>query len=65
MEPGLTNISNEKDDQKIIGFNSENAELNEGLVRFDIVFYVHMKDGLSQIIINVEHRKISQKVMKY
>ncbi len=57
VEPGLTNISSEKDGQKIIGFNSENAELNEGLVRFDIVFYVRMKDGLSQIIINVEAQK--------
>ena len=31
--------------------------MNEGLVRFDIVFYVRMKDGLSQIIINVEAQK--------
>lgn len=37
--------------------NTENQELNEGLVRFDIVFYVRMKDGLSQIIINVEAQK--------
>ena len=34
-----------------------NEEINEGLVRFDIVFYVRMKDGLSQIIINVEAQK--------
>lgn len=47
IEPGLTNISSEKDGQRIVGFNSENEELNEGLVRFDIVFYVQMKDGLS------------------
>ena len=40
-----------------IGFNSESGELNEGLVRFDIVFYVRMKDGLSQIIVNVEAQK--------
>ena len=26
-------------------------------MRFDIVFYVRMKDGLSQIIINVEAQK--------
>ncbi len=57
VEPGLTNISSEKEGQKIIGFHSENVELNEGLVRFDIVFYVRMKDGLSQIIINVEAQK--------
>ena len=61
--------------QRVVGFNSENAEINEGLVRFDIVFYVRMpstgvmpsaggmtstgtgRDGLSQIIINVEAQK--------
>jgi len=57
VEPGLTNINSEKDGQRLIGFNSENAELHEGLVRFDIVFYVRMNDGLSQIIINVEAQK--------
>lgn len=43
--------------QRIIGLNTENQEHAEGLVRFDIVFYVRMKDGLSQIIINVEAQK--------
>lgn len=57
IEPGLTNTSREKDRQRLVGFNSENEELNEGVVRFDIVFYVRMKDGLSQIIINVEAQK--------
>ncbi len=64
-EPGLTNISSEKDGQRLVGVNSENEELNEGLVRFDIVFYVRMKDGLSQIIINVRHRKMIQRVIRY
>ena len=57
VEPGLTNKRSEKGGQKIVGFNTENAEINEGLVRFDIVFYVRMKDGLSQIILNVEAQK--------
>ncbi len=57
VEPGMTNIAKEADGQRIVGFNSENSEINEGLVRFDIVFYVRMKDGLSQIIINVEAQK--------
>lgn len=63
IEPGLTNMSSEKDGQRLAGFNSENAEINEGMVRFDIVFYVRMpsvkdgKAGLSQIIINVEAQK--------
>ena len=58
VEPGLSNI--EKTDatgQRIVGLNTENAEINEGLVRFDIIFYVRMKNGLSQIIVNIEAQK--------
>ena len=57
VEPGLTNAASEKNGERLVGFNTENEEINEGLVRFDIVFYVRMKDGLSQIIINVEAQK--------
>lgn len=58
VEPGLANM--EKTDaagQRIVGLNTENAEINEGLVRFDIIFYVCMKNGLSQIIVNIEAQK--------
>lgn len=57
VEPGLTNAVHFQNGQRLVGFNTENQELNEGLVRFGIVFYVRMKDGLSQIIINVEAQK--------
>ena len=57
VEPGLTNAADGEGSQRVVGFNAENGEVNEGLVRFDIVFYVRMKDGLSQIIINVEAQK--------
>ena len=57
VEPGLTNIASEKNGDRLIGFNTENEEINEGMIRFGIVFYVRMKDGLSQIIINVEAQK--------
>lgn len=57
VEPGLTNIAKEKDGQRIVGMNTENAEINEGLVRFDIIFYVRMKDGISQVIVNLEAQK--------
>ena len=63
VEPGLTNAASEKNGERLVGFNTENEEIKEGLVRFDIVFYVRMpsidgrKDGLSQIIINVEAQK--------
>jgi len=66
VEPGLTNISNVSNmsnqtdtsgGKRLVGMNTENEEINEGLIRFDIVFYVRTKDGLSQIIINVEAQK--------
>ena len=57
VELGLTNAVHFQNGKRIVGFNTENQEVNEGLVRFDIVFYVRMKDGLSQIIINVEAQK--------
>lgn len=57
VEPGLTNIEKKKNGQRIVGLNTENVEINEGLIRFDIIFYVRMKDGISQVIVNVEAQK--------
>lgn len=57
VEPGLTNREEVGSGERIVGFNTENAENNEGMSRFDIVFYVRMKDGLSQVIINIEAQK--------
>lgn len=57
VEPGLTNDERVKNGQRIVGLNTENAEINEGLIRFDIIFYVRMKDGISQVIVNVEAQK--------
>ncbi len=57
VEPGLTNAAKEKDGQRIVGLNTENMEINEGLIRFDIIFYVRMKDGISQVIVNLEAQK--------
>ena len=55
VEPGLTNIK--QGGKRIAGLNSESVDVNEGVVRFDIVFYVRLKDGVSQIIINIEAQK--------
>ena len=66
VDPGSTNaIFN--DNSKIAGLNTENFEINEGLIRFDIIFYVRVpsKSGnnsnneneLSQVIINIEAQK--------
>ncbi|WP_177269356.1 hypothetical protein [Fusicatenibacter sp.] len=57
IDPGLTNHTYEKNGERIVGLNTENQELNEGLIRFDIIFYVRMRDGLSQIIINIEAQR--------
>ena len=63
VEPGLTNRANNKNGERLVGFNTENEDINEGLIKFDIVFYVRMpsaggrKKELSQIIINVEAQK--------
>ncbi len=57
LEPGLTNVAKEKDGQRIVGLNTENTEINEGMIRFDIIFYVRMKDGISQMIVNIEAQK--------
>lgn len=54
IDAGVTNIENQ---DKVVGLNTENSEINEGMIRFDIIFYVRMRDGLSQIIVNVEAQK--------
>ncbi len=54
ISPGITNSEN---GERIIGLNTVQPEIHEGYVTFDVVFYVRMRDGLSQIIINVEAQK--------
>ena len=69
VEPGQTNASYTENGKRIVGFNTENQEENEGLVRFDVICYVRLpeRDGekvpdgkkkpLTQIIINLEMQK--------
>ena len=57
VDPGMTNAATEMNGKKIIGLNTENKEINEGEVRFDILFYVRTQDGLYKMIINVEAQK--------
>ncbi len=59
-EPGLTNAAAQHGGCRIVGINTESVEINEGLVRFDIVFYVHAPNGqaeLAKIIVNIEAQK--------
>lgn len=39
VEPGLTNTAREENGQRVIGLNTENQEIHEGLIKFDIIFY--------------------------
>lgn len=66
VDPGLTNVPQKEREKKesgvssnalVIGLNTENRELNEGVIYFDIIFYVCLKSGVSKIIINVEAQK--------
>lgn len=65
VEPGVTNTSLTKNGKRIVGINTESAEVNEGMVRYDIVFYAKVPLTSTtdserkhlQIIINVEAQK--------
>ena len=59
VEPGLTNKAGDrrKGGDRIVGLNTEDGEINEGTIRYDIVFYVRMTDGIAQIIVNIEIQK--------
>ena len=52
-----SNRRNTKSGKRIAGLNTENSEKNEGKIYFDVLFYVRMRDGLTQMIINVEAQK--------
>ncbi len=54
VDPGMTN---KKTGDRITGLNMEDGEINEGYIRYDIIFYVLTKNGHSKIIVNVEAQK--------
>lgn len=57
VDPGQTNRMN---GERITGFNTENAETNEGMIRYDILFQVRTARNARKsygIIINVEMQK--------
>ena len=57
IEAGLTNTEKIVNGERIVGLNGENSEHHEGLIRFDVIFYVLTKDGRDQIIINIEAQR--------
>ena len=63
IEAGLTNdffadakIKNKFGD-RIIELKNECGDINEGVIVFDIIFYIRKKDGLTKMIINIEAQK--------
>ena len=48
IDPGLTNVkTSPPGGDRIVGLNTENVEVNEGVCYFDIIFYVRTRDGQS------------------
>ncbi len=54
VDAGLTNVVS---GERIALRNTEDSAPHEGLILYDIIFYVRTKDGRSQIIINIEAQK--------
>ncbi|MCD7864339.1 MAG: Rpn family recombination-promoting nuclease/putative transposase [Lachnospiraceae bacterium] len=52
--PGLTNSEQTKQGNQIVGLNTVQQEIGEGVAVFDILFYARLRDGLSRIIVNLE-----------
>lgn len=58
VNPGLTNAEfMTASGDYVVGFNTERNEINEGEVRFDLICYVQMPDGLAEVIVNIEMQK--------
>ncbi len=66
VEPGLTNAElgvSQKTGNRIVGLNTENGEVNEGTIRYDLIFNVRTperygrKSRLARVIVNVEMQK--------
>ena len=57
VDPGFTNTGISDSVRQLTGMNTEDNVRNEGVVYYDIIFYIKTADGLSKIIINIEAQK--------
>lgn len=57
VEEGLTNEKREDGTTEISGMNTEKKVHNEGVVYFDVLFYVRMHQDLAKVIVNIELQK--------
>ncbi|OUO29890.1 hypothetical protein [Eubacterium sp. An3] len=56
-EPGQTNEVINTTGKRIVGLNTENSELYEGQIYFDVLFYLRLSDRRSRAIVDVEAQK--------
>ncbi|MCD7739312.1 MAG: hypothetical protein LUH58_09810, partial [Lachnospiraceae bacterium] len=56
-EPGLTNAEQESGSQRIVGMNTIQEELMEGLAVLDIAFYATAENGYPRILLDLEAQK--------
>lgn len=56
-EPGQTNEVINTTGKRIVGLNTENSELYEGQIYFDVLFYLQLSDRRSRAIVDVEAQK--------
>lgn len=57
VEPGLTNTLSKSNGTMISGLNTENSEINEGEIYFDVLFYARTRDRASKMILDIEAQK--------
>ena len=57
VDSGMTNVAMPNKPSTIRQLNTVDAEIGEGMVVYDILFYAHTKNGRARIIINLEAQK--------
>lgn len=57
VDPGFTNTTFSNEAKQITGMNNEDKVRKEGVLFYDILFFVRTPNGLSKVIVNIEAQK--------
>ena len=57
VDPGFTNSTFSNESKQITGMNNEDKVRKEGVLFYDILFFVRTPNGLSKVIVNIEAQK--------
>lgn len=57
VDPGYTNQVLKSQNDLITGMKTESSVIGEGSCYYDIMFFVHTKNGRCKIIVNIEAQK--------